>query len=191
MSTATPTQVSVFEKRTIENAPEETREALKNAKEKNGFVPNLYSVLANSPAALKTYLSAIDNFRKHSGFNQVEQEVILLTISYENECHYCMAAHSAIGHMNDVPSDVINALRNGNELTDSKLNTLSKFTRTLVVKRGWPSEAAIEKFLDAGYSEKHILGILTAISAKTLSNYTNHIAQTPLDEPFKKFEWSK
>jgi len=24
-----------------------------------------------------------------------------------------------------------------------------------------------------------------------MSNYINHIAETPVDEPFKKFEWTK
>ncbi len=32
--------------------------------------------------------------------------------------------------------------------------------------------------------------MIAGIAQKILSNYTNHIAETPLDEAFAKYEWS-
>lgn len=36
-----------------------------------------------------------------------------------------------------------------------------------------------------------VLEVILGLSRKTLSNYTNHIAETPMDKPFEKFRWSK
>ena len=68
---------------------------------------------------------------------------------------------------------------------------MSVFTRLMVAKRGNTSEEDIQEFLEAGYTEKHILGVVTGIGVKTMSNYFNHIADTPLDEAFQGRAWSK
>jgi alkylhydroperoxidase family enzyme len=49
----------------------------------------------------------------------------------------------------------------------------------------------IEAFLNAGYSPQHILDVITIVAMKTLSNYVNHIAETPLDDRFASQRWSK
>ena len=56
-------------------------------------------------------------------------------------------------------------------------------------KRGHPDQDVVAMFLAAGYSEQHVLDILLAISVKTLSNYANHLFNTPLDDMFKSREW--
>ena len=50
----------------------------------------MYLGMANNTALLDGYLSAYNSFRANSGFNPQEQEVIFLSIAYENECEYCM-----------------------------------------------------------------------------------------------------
>ena len=48
------------------------------------MTPNMYSNMANAPALLSTYSHGYKLFRSESGFRPIEQEVIFLTISYEN-----------------------------------------------------------------------------------------------------------
>ncbi|WKN29852.1 carboxymuconolactone decarboxylase family protein [Porifericola rhodea] len=178
--------------RTVEDAPEGAKEFLKGSEKQMGFVPNMYGVMANSPALLDSYLHGYKLFRSKTNFSSVEQEVVFLTISHENACHYCMAAHSIIADtMSKVPEEVTNAIREGKEIEDAKLNALSKFTRTMVVKRGWPSDEDVQDFLDAGYEQNDILNIVLAISVKTISNYSNHIGQTPVDDAFASRTWEK
>lgn len=62
--------------------------------------------------------------------------------------------------------------------------------RTMVVKRGLPGKADVAAFLAAGFSERHILEIVLAISVKTLSNYANHLFHTPVDGAFAGRVWS-
>jgi len=59
----------------------------------------------------------------------------------------------------------------------------------MVEKRGWPAEDEVKAFLEAGYSKEQILELMVGIAQKTISNYVNHIAQTPVDEAAKAYKW--
>ncbi len=59
----------------------------------------------------------------------------------------------------------------------------------MVQEGGWVSEQALQEFLEAGYERRHVLDVVTLVAMKTLSNYTNHIAQAPLDEAFRSTRW--
>jgi uncharacterized peroxidase-related enzyme len=173
-----------------ESADPKARELLERAKKHLGMIPNMYGAMANASEALDTYLYGYERFRKESGFTPAEQEVVFLTISYENGCEYCVAAHSTLADTKSgVPRAVTDAIRAGTEIDDPRLRALSEFTRAMLRKRGRPDQQDVESFLEAGFTEKQILDVVLAIAVKTISNYTNHIFETPVDAPFKGREW--
>lgn len=174
----------------VNDASDEARKILENVGKGMGFIPNLFSTFAHNSEALKSYLALGESFNK-AGFNPVEQQVVLLTVSRENGCAYCVAAHSAISTMAKIDEEVIRQLRNGEELNDQKLEILRTFTKRVVSSKGLPDVSDIKKFLNAGFNQAHILGVILGVTMKTLSNYTNHIAQTQLDDAFKTFQWEK
>lgn len=175
---------------TVDSANERQKPILEDVTKKMGAVPNMYANMINAPGVLETYLHGYDVFRKESGFTPVEQEVVFLTISYLNACDYCMAAHSVIADkMSKVPEEVTNAIRDGKEIADKKLQSLSAFTKELFVTRGRPSKEAAQTFLAAGYSERQILEIILALAVKTLSNYSNHVFGTEVDALFQSRTW--
>ena len=164
---------------------------LKSAHAKMGFVPNMYTAMAHSPGLLETYLQGYERFRAASGFTPAEQDVVFLTISFVNGCSYCMAAHCFISDkMTHVPDAVLAALRAGTMIPDGKLRVLSEFTSRLMRSQGWPSQEDVGAFLKAGYTEQKILEVILAIAVKTLSNYTNHLFDTPIDPAFRSRQWS-
>lgn len=175
---------------TIESAPATEKEILAGAKQSLGFVPNLFGVMAEAPALLKAYATLSGIFDEMS-FNAAERQVVLLAVSYENNCGYCVAAHSAIAGMQKVPNDVVKAIRDGQPISDNKLEALRRFAMAVLTSRGWPSEAETKAFLAAGYGRQQILEVVLGIGMKTLSNYANHIAKTPLDQAFAPVAWSK
>ena len=85
----------------------------------------------------------------------------------------------------------IAAMRIDRPLENARHQALRDFTRHMLDTRGWAKLAAINALMDTGYTNATILGVLLAISMKTLSNYTNHIANTPVDTAFEKFSWQK
>ncbi len=174
----------------FDEASETQKELLTITRKQYKMIPNMYRAMANQPALLKSYMDAYKGFRTQSNFSSVEQEVVFLTISVENNCSYCMAAHSIIADLvSKVPPNITDAIRTGAEIPDAKLKSLQEFTSIMLNKRGNPSEEDVRLFFENGYNEKHILDIILAISIKTISNYTNHIFHTEIDSVFKIREW--
>jgi len=167
-----------------QQAPEQARELLDQAESKYGFVPNILGVMANAPALLEAYMSLSQIFEKTS-FSAAEKQTVLLAVSTENDCGYCKSAHTAIAKMQNVDDAVLEAIANGDKLPDARLDALFKFTRTMVEKRGHPSDDELQAFFDAGFSEAQVQEVIVGIGMKTLSNYNNHIAETPVDDQFK------
>lgn len=175
---------------TLETAEPAAKAMLEKAKAQVGFIPNMYQGMANLPGLLETYLTGYDAFRKGSTMSSVEQELVFLAISRENGCDYCMSAHSMIADkMSNVPAAALEAVRTGTPQADARLQALVEFTQLMVRKRGLPRRVDVEAFLKAGYTERNILEILLAISVKTISNYSNHLFHTPVDDMFAAYTW--
>ena len=174
----------------LNTAPEAAKEILAGAKKAYGFVPNLLGTMAEAPALVKAY-TTLSRIFEETSFSAAERQVVLLTVSYENGCGYCVAAHSVIAAMQKVLDDVVGAIREGEPIADPRLEALRRFTAAVVTSRGWPTEGDTKAFLAAGYGKRQVLEVVLGIGLKTLSNYTNHIAETPLDGAFSKATWSK
>ncbi len=182
--------MSRYAPHTIETAPEASRASLDKVARKFGRLPNLMAVMAESPAALDGYLALHGAFEQ-SAFSPGEQQLLLLTISTVNGCAYCVAVHTMGGKMAGVSDAVVEAIRDGKPIPDVRLAALSGFAAAMVEKRGWVSDAEIAAFLDAGFTKGHVFEVVLAVSMKTLSNYINHIADTPLDAALEAHRWTK
>ena len=177
-----------FTVHTTKTAPEASREDLKTAERVFGFLPNLLGVLAEAPIALRAYMDLTDLLERAS-LSPVEQQVMMLAASRENGCDYCMAAHSTVAGMVGMSKAVLTALRSGNILPDTKLEALRSFVVDVVRSRGRVSDHRIEECLKAGYSRQNVLEVVFAVAMKTLSNYANHMAETPVDTQFLSQAW--
>lgn len=164
---------------------------LSQARTALGMVPNMYANMANAPGLLETYMSGYAAFRAESGFDPVEQELVFLVISEQNGCDYCMAAHSVVADLSSVPTHVTDAIRSGKSLDEPRLEALATFTRVLLNTRGRPGQSDVDAFTTNGYTESHVLYLVLALALKTMSNYSNHLFDTPLDPAFRSREWRR
>lgn len=174
----------------IETAPAESKPLLENSQKSFGMIPGLHGVLAASPQALTAYQNLHELFTQTS-FNEEELTVVWQAINVEHACHYCVPAHTGIAKMMKVDDAITEALRNETPLENSKLEALRTMTLSIVKNRGNVNQEDLEAFYSVGYGEQQILEIILGLSQKVISNYTNHIANTPVDAPFQKFAWSK
>lgn len=177
-----------FTLHTDETAPEASLTLLKESQKNFGMIPNLHAVMAEAPGLLEGYQKLHALFLETS-FTDEEVTVVWQTINVEHACHYCVPAHTGIAKSMDVDDSITNALRDKTPLPTDKLEALRDFTLSVVRDRGEVDEKTVQAFLDAGYEKRHILEIILGVSQKVMSNYTNHLANTPVDKPFKKFEW--
>jgi len=174
----------------IETAPEGSKALLENSQKAYGMIPSLHGVLAGSPGILEAYQTLHQLF-VDSSFNNEELTVVWQTINVEHACHYCVPAHTGIAKMMEVDDAITEALRNETPLENAKLEALRAMTLTIVRNRGQVTSEDLDAFYTAGYKERRVLEIILGLSQKTISNYVNHIANTPVDAGFKKFAWSK
>ncbi len=175
-----------FKLYTQDNAPQASQELLAGSIKDFGMIPNLHAVLAESPEILQAYKNLHQLF-SNSSLDAPEKTVVWQTINIEHGCHYCIPAHTAIAHMMHVDQTLIDALRNKTAMPTEKLQVLHNTTLALVRNRGHLSEAERTSFLSAGYNNQQLLEIVLGISQKVISNYVNHLADTPVDEPFQKY----
>lgn len=172
----------------LETAPENSKEMLEKSLKANGRIPGLHGVLAESPELLEAYQTLHKLFTQ-SSFDKEELTVVWQTINVEHECHYCVPAHTGIANMMKVDSSLSYALRNRTAMPTEKLQVLHDFTLKVVRNRGHVTQEDLNIFYEAGYGERQVLEVILGLSQKVISNYTNHIANTPVDEPFQKFAW--
>ncbi|MBA5604201.1 carboxymuconolactone decarboxylase family protein [Duganella sp. FT3S] len=165
------------------------KEVLDKALSQVGFIPNMYANMANAPGLLDTYLLGYGLFRKESGLTSAEQEVVFLSISQFNGCHYCTAAHSMLADkMSGVPADVLQAIRARQHIPDTKLAALAAMAVEMVAKHGQPRPEIVQDFLNAGYQERDLLYIVLAAAVKVLSNYSNQAFGTEVDDKFAAYK---
>ena len=174
----------------LTTAPEAAKPALEASFKQNGRIPGLHGVMADAPGLLAAYNFAHQQFMATS-FDAEEKTVVWQTVNVEQECHYCVPAHTGIAKMMKVDDAITEALRNETPLPTVKLEALRTFTLTVVRNRGFVDPADVQAFLDAGYTQRNILEVILGYSQKIMSNYTNHLADTPIDMPFQQFSWQK
>lgn len=178
-----------FTVHTMESAPAESRPLLAGIQTAFGFVPNLYAVFAESPAALKGALAIGEAF-SHSTFSPLEQELVALTVSEANGCRFCVAAHSTLAkRAAKTGPEVVAATRARVSLPDAKLDALVTFTRKVVEQRGVVTDDDLATFFGAGYTKAQLMELLLGVGMKTFNNYVDLIARVPLNDQFKAEAW--
>jgi len=169
-------------------APTDSTGILDSVQKSWGLVPNLHRVLAESPAALEAY-ATLWSIAEKTAFTPQERNIAYIAIIYENECTYCMAGHTNLSRVAKLEPEAITAVREGRPIADPKLEGLRQFAAKVTRNRGVVSEADLAAFKAAGYDNRAMLDVLVLAATKLISNYTNHLAQTPLDAFMKGAEW--
>ncbi len=167
---------------TIDAAPEAARPLLNGVKAQLGSVPNLFRVLANSPAALGGYLGLNGALAK-GALDPRTRERIALAVAEVNGCGYCLAAHTYLGtNLAKLDAAEIAANRAGRS-NDAKADAAVRFAVALTQSRGHVGDAALATIRAAGWSDAEILEITVHVALNTLTNYVNEVAGTEVDFP--------
>ena len=166
----------------IDAAPEAARPSLNDVGKSLGSVPNLFRVVANSPAALKGYLG-IGIALSGAALDARTQERIALAVAEVNGCDYCLSAHAYLGrHVAKLDDAEIAANRNAAS-NDPKADAAVRFAAEVVTNRGHVSDARLASVRAAGYGEAEIIEILLTVALNTFTNHVNEVAGTKIDFP--------
>lgn len=167
---------------TIEAAPAASQPLLQAVKKQLGMAPNLFRLVANSPAALEGYLGLSAALGKGE-LHPATRERIALAVAEVNGCAYCLAAHTYIGrNVARLDDAEIAANRNGSS-NDSKADAAVRFAVQVTQQRGHVSDADFEAVKAAGYTDAQIIEIVQHVALNTWTNYVNTVGGTEIDFP--------
>lgn len=170
-------------------APESSQPTLSAVKKANGFIPNLFRALANSPSSLNGFVALV-GANDDGSLSPAERQIVQLAASIENESRYCVAGHSTFAESIGMPLETIAAIRGGEKLGDKRYQALIDFTRSLVRNRGQVSRRDRAEVEAAGFGAEQILEIIIGVALKTVTNFVSGAFELPLDGQFQPHTWA-
>jgi alkylhydroperoxidase family enzyme len=180
--------VTDFSLHTIESAPERSKPALKQLQSTFGMVPNIVAAMATSPVLINSLVGMFASV--HGGsFSEAQVQILLLTDAVTNASAWAVAFHTALALKEGIEPADVEAIRAGRLPKDAKFAALSALAKAMIEKRGRLADADVERFLAAGFGKDHLLEVIAAVAASTMTNYASSIAKPPLEAPFQAHAW--
>src|SRR5277367_5815531 len=123
---------------TPENASGKTKELFDGIKGKLGRVPNVFTLMGNSPAVLEGYLKFSEALNG-GVLDPKLRELIAISVAETNVCEYCLSAHVAIGKSIGLSNEEVELGREQRS-NDPKFNSALRFVRIMVTSRAEMSD---------------------------------------------------
>jgi len=148
------------------------------------MIPNLIGAMATSPVLINSLVGLFGNV--HGGsFTEAEVQTVLLTDAVTNGSTWAVGFHTTLALKEGLDPADVQAIREGRLPKDSKFAALSGLAKTMIEKRGHLNDEDINRFLAAGFGKDHLLEVIAAVAASTITNYTGSIAKPPLEASFQ------
>jgi uncharacterized peroxidase-related enzyme len=164
-----------------DDVPEASKPILDAVHAQLGVVPNMFRLIAQSPAVLAGFAGSNGALAKT--LDVKTRERIALAVAQVNGCDYCLSAHSYLGlNLARITPEEI-ALNRAGTSGDAKANAAVSFAAKVVRERGHVSGADIKAVRDAGYSDAEIVEILAVSAENVFTNLLNIVAETDIDFP--------
>jgi uncharacterized peroxidase-related enzyme len=164
-----------------DDVPEASKPILDAVHKQLGVVPNIFRLIAQSPAALQGFTA--NNGALTKTLDVKTRERIALAVAQVNGCDYCLSAHSYLGLNFAMIGREEIALNRKGKSGDAKANAAVNFAAKVVRERGHVTEADIKSVRDAGFSDGQIVEILAITAENIFTNLLNVVAETDIDFP--------
>lgn len=168
-----PSTASRFGEPPEAELPEDIREIYEANRAKIGFVPNVFRAYAQRPEHFRAFMTYHDVLMKSpGGLSRPEREAIVVAVSAENRCQYCMTAHGAalriLGKDPMLAEQIANNWRTAN-LTP-RLRTMLEFATSVNEPGFAATDGEIEDLRAAGFTDNDIWDIASIAAFFGFSN---------------------
>lgn len=166
---------------TRDDAPAASQPILDAVNTQLGVVPNLYRLVALSPAALAGMTGLSGALTK--ALDVKTRERLAIATAQANGCDYCLSAHTYLGlNLARLSPDEIALNRNGAS-SDAKANAAVRFGAKVAETRGKVSAADLDAVRAAGFTDAQVIEIVAVVAENFLTNLINNVAATDIDFP--------
>jgi uncharacterized peroxidase-related enzyme len=176
MSTATE-RISWFPVPDESELPEDLQGLFRAARERIGFVPNVFRAYSFRPERLSAWFAHFRAVMEGTpGLSEAEREMIAVVVSMANGCLYCLVAHGAA--LREAWGDPVMAdritldWRRADGLSERQ-RAICAFAEQLTLRPVENTEADLEVLRAAGLSEHDAWDV---IEVAAMYNFTNRLA---------------
>lgn len=172
----------------IADLPEDLQQRIRAVQEKAGFIPNVFLMLAHRPDEFRAFFAYHDALmeRESPTLSLAEREMIVVAMSAQHECLYCVVAHGALLRIYTKQphlSDQIAINFRTAPLTE-KQRVMLEYTYYLAIERGVMTEEWLTKLQAQGFSMDDIWDMGAIAAFFGLSNRLVSMAGTPPNDEF-------
>ena len=171
-----------------DTAPVSSKATLTAVNAANGFTPNMFGALANSPSTLNGFAALVEA-NDGGTLSPAERQIVQITASMENQGEYCVAGHSTFAACIGMPLETIMAIREHRSLPDKRYQGLVDFTRALVRNRGHVTNDDKAAFEASGFGTEQIFEVIAGVALKTITNFVGSVFDLPIDAQFQAQVW--
>jgi alkylhydroperoxidase family enzyme len=173
---------------TVDSAPEHSQPALRQLQSAFGTIPSLIGAMLTSPVLIDSLVGLFS--KVHGGsFTEAQVQIVLLTDAVTNSSPWAVAFHTTLALKEGIDPADVQAIREGRLPKASKFAALSGLAKTMIEKSGHLGEEDVNQFLLAGFGKDHLLEVIAAVAASTITNYTGSITKPPVEAPFQEYAW--
>jgi uncharacterized peroxidase-related enzyme len=172
----------------LDSLPDDVRERILAVQEKAGFVPNVFLMLAHRPDEFRAFFSYHDALmeRESDSLTKAEKEMIVVAVSADHGCLYCVVAHGAILRIlakSPLLADQL-AVNYRTAPLSARQQVMLDFALHIGAQRGVLDDAWQGRLEEAGFTSDDIwdIGAITALFG--LSNRLVSMARTPPNDEF-------
>jgi uncharacterized peroxidase-related enzyme len=155
-----------------DNAPSASQPILDAVNKQLGVVPNLFRLVALSPAALTGMTSLSGALTK--ALDVKTRERIALAVAQVNGCDYCLSAHTYLG---------LNLANRKGASSDPKADAAVRFAAKVAENRGRVSDGDLAAVRAGGFTDAQIVEIVAVVVENVFTNFINIVADTDIDFP--------
>jgi uncharacterized peroxidase-related enzyme len=180
---------SQFPVPTLEDLDDDVREQILAARERMGFIPNVYLALAHRPEEFRAffaYRNAV--MEREGGLSKVEREMIVVATSVTVNCTYCVVSHGAMLRLRSgdpVLADKI-AIDYRHAPLSARQRGMLDYAVKLSLRPQEVDEGDRQALIDLGFEREDIWDISSVVAFFALSNRMVHaLGLVPNDEFFE------
>ncbi len=168
--------------------PDDIQQQMLAVQEKAGFIPNVFLMLAHRPAEFRAFFAYHDALmdRESPTLSLAEREMIVVAMSAQHECLYCVVAHGALLRIYSKQPHLADqvAINFRTAPITVKQRVMLDYTYHLAIECGVLTDEWVAKLQAQGFSLDDIWDMGAIASFFGLSNRLVSMAGTPPNEEF-------
>jgi uncharacterized peroxidase-related enzyme len=172
----------------LDNLDEDVRAQILDARDRLGFIPNVYLALAHRPDEFRAFFTYRNAVMGHEGnLSSAEREMIVVVTSAAADCTYCVVSHGA--NLRLLTGDLVLADKVAIDYRHAPLGPRHRAMLDYAVKLSVRPREIVESDREAlfavGFTEEDVRDISSVVAFYALSNRLVHALELiPNDEFF-------